>query len=60
MAEKIEPFKFTPHGGCVGHSMVIGPSGSGKTVWTELGKVWSAGHPGGSSSVAQAGDDDGE
>lgn len=22
MAEKIEPFKFTPHGGCAGHSMV--------------------------------------
>lgn len=60
MTEKIGSFKFTPHGGCVGHSMVIGPLGSGKTVWAELVKLSSAGHPGGCSSVAQAGDDDGE
>jgi hypothetical protein len=60
MAEKIEPFEFTPHAGDVGHSMVIGPIGSGKTVSAELVKLWSVGHPGGSTSVAQADDSNGE
>jgi type IV secretory pathway VirB4 component len=39
MAQKMEPFKFTPHAGEVGHSMVIGPTGSGKTVSAELLKL---------------------
>ncbi|MDO5947992.1 hypothetical protein [Burkholderia cepacia] len=60
MAERSEPFEFTAHAGDVGHSMVIGPIGSGKTVSAELAKLWSAGHPGGSTSVAQADDNDGE
>lgn len=60
MAEKIEPLKFNPHEGDVGHSMVIGPIGSGKTVPAELVRLWGIGHPGGSSSVAQADDNQGE
>ena len=57
MAENIEPFHFNAHAGDVGHSMVIGHTGSGKAVLTtELVKLWGAGHPGGSSSVAQADD----
>ncbi|MBB4517198.1 hypothetical protein [Paraburkholderia fungorum] len=60
MAEKFEPFQFTPHKGDVRHSMVIGPIGSGKTVSAELVKLWRAGHPGGSTSGAQAGENGGE
>ncbi|GJH38271.1 hypothetical protein CBA19CS91_35960 [Paraburkholderia hospita] len=60
MAEKIEPFKFAPHAGDVGHSMMVGLIGSSKTVSAELVKLWSVGHPGGSASVAQADDNDGE
>ena len=60
MTAKNEPFKFNLHAGDVGHSLVIGPTGSGKTVSAELVKLWSAGHPAGSSSVAQADDEPGE
>jgi hypothetical protein len=60
MAEKNEPFKFSFHAGEVGHSLVIAPTGIGKTVSAELAKLWSAGHPGGSSSIAQADDEQGE
>ncbi len=60
MAEKMEPFQFTPHEGDVRHSIVIGPIGSGKTVSAELMKLWRAGHPGGSNSGARAGDNGSE
>jgi hypothetical protein len=60
MTEKNEPFKFSRPTGDVGHTINLGPIGGGKTVSEQMVKIWSAGHPGGSSSVAQAGDDDGE
>ena len=60
MAENIEPIKFTPYEGEVGHSIVAGPTGSGKTVSAQLVMLWSVGHPGGSASVAQSDDNDGE
>ena len=60
MTEKIEPFQFNSHAGDLGHSMVIGPTSSGKTAWAEQVKLWSVGHPGESTSVAQADDNDDE
>jgi len=58
MAEKIGPFKFSPHAGNVCHTIEFGPISGGKTVPEELVRLWSAGHPDGSSSVAQAGEND--
>lgn len=56
MDEKIEPLVFTPHTSDVGHTCVIDTIGSGKTVPAELARLWAAGHPGGSSSLAPADD----
>ncbi|WP_454862558.1 hypothetical protein [Paraburkholderia fungorum] len=60
MVEKIQPFKFSPHAGDVGHTIAFGPISGGKTVPEELLKLWAVGHPGDSSSVAQADDDSGQ
>ena len=59
MTKSIQPFEVTRHASDLGHSMVTGPIRSGKTVSAELVKLWWR-HPGGSTLVAQAVDNDGE
>jgi ABC-type thiamine transport system ATPase subunit len=56
MTKQERPFEFTSDAREVGHTAVFGPVGAGKSVFPAgLLALWGSGHPGGISSIGQAG-----